>query len=98
MKAANREEVTSEELGGARVHSFQSGVTDYYAETEDDALVYARNIVENLNFKSDGRQAGQLIPIKPSVAPVYDSKELYGIVSKDTKIPFDIRENYCPNC
>ena len=92
VKAATGEEVTSEELGGARVHSFQSGVTDYYAETEDDALVYARNIVENLNFRSEGKAAGQLIPIKPSMAPLYDSKELYGIVSKDTKVPFDIRE------
>ena len=92
VKAATGEEVTSEELGGARVHSFQSGVTDYYAETEDDALVYARNIVENLNFRSEGKAAGQLIPIKPPMAPLYDSKELYGIVSKDTKVPFDIRE------
>jgi 3-methylcrotonyl-CoA carboxylase beta subunit len=92
VKAATGEEVTAEELGGARVHSYESGVTDHFAETEDDALIMARNIVENLNYQSEGKLAGQFMGKKPVVAPAYDIKEISGIVSKDSKIPFDVRE------
>ena len=67
-------------------------MTDYFAETEDDALLMARNIIENLNFVSEGKKLGQFLSKKPSVPPLYDETELGGIVSKDSKIPFDIKE------
>ena len=92
VKAATGEEVTAEELGGASVHTSQSGVADHFAEDEEEALEITRNIIENLNYKSKGyllRQKKLKKEVKP---PVYDAKELYGIVNKDTKIPFDVRE------
>ena len=92
VKAATGEEVTADELGGARVHSMNSGVTDHYAQSEDEALHLARNIVENLNYVSPGKKAGQLLNQKEAVAPKYPANEIYGILSKDTKKPFDVRE------
>src|SRR6476620_6929119 len=52
VKAATGEEVTAEELGGAEVHTVESGVADHFAETEEDALETARNIVASLNYQS----------------------------------------------
>ena len=49
VKAATGEEVSAEELGGAEVHSRQSGVTDYYATSDSHAIGIARRIVGNLN-------------------------------------------------
>jgi len=92
VKAATGEEVTADELGGARVHSMNSGVTDHYAQSEDEALHLARNIVENLNYVSPGKKAGQFLNHKETVAPKYPANEIYGILSKDTKKPFDVRE------
>lgn len=91
VKAATGEEVSAEDLGGAHVHTSESGVADHFAENELDALAITRDVVENLNYKSfgeasfDKRQA-------PVDAPLYDSDEIYGILSKDTRKPFDVRE------
>src|SRR6201999_2509644 len=49
VKAATGEDVTAEELGGAEVHTTQSGVADHYAETEEQALQTVRDIAEHLN-------------------------------------------------
>src|SRR5258705_2173881 len=49
VKAATGEEVSAEELGGAEVHSRQSGVTDYYATDDNHAIGIARRIIANLN-------------------------------------------------
>ncbi len=92
VKAATGEEVTAEELGGASVHTSQSGVADHFAEDEEEALEITRNIIENLNYKSQGYLLRQKEIKKEVKPPVYDAKELYGIVNKDTKIPFDVRE------
>ena len=92
VKAATGEEVTAEELGGASVHTSQSGVADHFAEDEEEALEITRSIIENLNYKSQGYLLRQKEIKKEVKPPVYDSKELYGIVNKDTKIPFDVRE------
>ncbi|MEE2744321.1 MAG: carboxyl transferase domain-containing protein, partial [Bdellovibrionota bacterium] len=92
VKAATGEEVTAEELGGASVHTSQSGVADHFAEDEEEALEITRNIIENLNYKSKGYLLRQKEIKKEVKPPVYDAKELYGIVNKDTKIPFDVRE------
>ncbi len=91
VKAATGEEVSAEDLGGARVHTSESGVADHFAENEEDALCITRNIIENLNYKPSGELCGQK-DIGPSTDPLYASDELYGVVSKDTRKPFDIRE------
>ncbi|GAB4022887.1 MAG: carboxyl transferase domain-containing protein [Bdellovibrio sp.] len=91
VKAATGEEVTAEDLGGARVHSFDSGVTDHFAETEEEALHMCRNIVENLNYRPKARIESTLA-IKPVVEPLHSPEEIYGVLPRDTKTPFDIRE------
>lgn len=91
VKAATGEEVSAEDLGGAYIHTHESGVADHYAENEDEALIITRNIVENLNYVSLGEVAGQK-KISKFCEPTKSSEELYGILPHDTKKPFDIRE------
>ncbi len=91
VKAATGEEVSAEELGGAYVHTHESGVADHYAEDELDALAITRNILENLNYKSHGEKSLDKKQAQVS-APEYSSEEIYGILSKDTRKPFDVRE------
>jgi 3-methylcrotonyl-CoA carboxylase beta subunit len=88
VKAATGEEVSAEDLGGADVHTRISGVADHFAEDEEHALYLTRNVIENLNvrFKQDEKYVGELEP------PKYDSDEIYGVLSHDTKQPFDVRE------
>ncbi|NCN95358.1 MAG: methylcrotonoyl-CoA carboxylase [Bdellovibrionales bacterium] len=91
VKAATGEEVTAEDLGGARVHSYESGVTDHFAETEEEALHIARNIIENLNHRPHSR-VEETMAMKPIKEPVHSPEEIYGVLPSDTKTPFDIRE------
>uniref|UniRef100_UPI00356823DC carboxyl transferase domain-containing protein n=1 Tax=Halobacteriovorax sp. TaxID=2020862 RepID=UPI00356823DC len=91
VKAATGEEVTAEDLGGAYVHTHESGVADHYAENEEEALIITRNIVENLNYTSLGELAGQK-EVKSFSEPKQSIDEIYGILPHDTKKPFDIRE------
>jgi 3-methylcrotonyl-CoA carboxylase beta subunit len=87
VKAATGEVVTAEELGGADVHSRQSGVTDHYAENDAHALGITRRIVATLNaIKRPG------IELRKPADPRYDATELYGIVPKDHRKPFEARE------
>lgn len=89
VKAATGEEVTAEELGGAEVHTTKSGVADHFAETEEDGLEMARNIVATLNYQS--KHPGKFI--KGEVKePLYKAEELYGIIPQDTRKPFDVRD------
>ncbi|MGB6977321.1 MAG: carboxyl transferase domain-containing protein [Gammaproteobacteria bacterium] len=87
VKAATGEIVTAEELGGADVHSRISGVADYYAQDEDQALQITRQIVANLNITKKNPLA-----MRPAVNPLYDPKELYGIVNADWHKPYDVHE------
>jgi len=87
VKAATGEIVSAEDLGGADVHSRTSGVTDHYAENDYHALEIARDIVANLN-----RPKSMPLDIRKSVEPLYDPKELYGLIPQDTRQPFDVRE------
>ena len=87
VKAATGEEVTAEDLGGAEVHTRQSGVADHYAMDDDHALAIARQIVRNLNRK---KQIG--LDLKKPAPPLFDPSEIYGIVPKDTRQPYDVRE------
>lgn len=87
VKAATGEVVTAEELGGAEVHTKISGVSDYIAENDEHALQIARNIVENFDERFKFKTKRDNIE-----EPYYDIKELYGIIPKNIRTPFDIRE------
>jgi len=87
VKAATGEVVTAEELGGGDVHSRTSGVTDHLAENDKHALGIVREIVSHLNRKKTPDVA-----LQNAVEPKYAAEELYGVIPKDTKQPFDIRE------
>jgi len=92
VQAATGEVVTAEDLGGARVHTSESGVADHFAEDEEEALFITRNIVENLNYQSLGKEQLSVKKVK-TVEPLYPMEDIYGILPKDTtKTPFDVRE------
>ena len=87
VKAATGEVVDAESLGGADVHTAVSGVADHFAEDDRHALQIARDIVGGFNRR-------KVLPVatRPVVEPLFAAEELYGIVPKDTRRPFDIRE------
>src|SRR6516165_8616082 len=87
VKAATGEVVTAEELGGADVHSRQSGVTDHYAQNDAHAIGIARGIVADLNRI----KPASLDVIAPR-EPLYPAEEIYGIVQADVRKPYDVRE------
>jgi 3-methylcrotonyl-CoA carboxylase beta subunit len=87
VKAATGEEVTAEELGGADVHTRISGVADHFAEDDAHALSIVRNIVENLPFEKEEPPTR----IEPE-EPLFDPKELYGVIPRDLRKPYDVRE------
>lgn len=87
VKAATGEEVSADDLGGAFVHTSESGVSDYMAEDDADAIRIIRNIVKNLP-----PTARHPLPMQPPEPPLYDPKEIYGIVSRDLAVPYDCRE------
>ncbi|HKN08811.1 MAG TPA: carboxyl transferase domain-containing protein, partial [Pseudomonadota bacterium] len=78
VKAATGEDVSAEELGGADVHSRQSGVTDYYATSDSHAIGIARRIIANLN-----RVKQPYLELKGDREPLYPAQELYGVVPAD---------------
>ncbi len=87
VKAATGEVVDAEALGGADVHTSVSGVADHFAEDDRHALQIARDIVRHLN-RSRPRQ----LALQTAAEPLYPVDELYGVVPRDTRRPFDIRE------
>ena len=87
VKAATGEVVSAEELGGADVHSRQSGVTDHFAHDDRHALALTRRIVSTLN-----RHKQVELDIREPAKPLYPPEELYGIVPADTRKPFEVRE------
>jgi len=87
VKAATGEVVSAEDLGGADVHCRTSGVADHYAQNDHHALEIAKTAIANLN-----RVKPVTMNIQPIVEPQYDSEEIYGIIPKDARQPFDIRE------
>ncbi|MFA5064276.1 MAG: carboxyl transferase domain-containing protein [Dehalococcoidia bacterium] len=87
VKAATGEEVTAEQLGGADLHCRESGVSDYYAEDDAHAIEIIRNIMECMPAREKAR-----MPMHEPKAPVYDPKEIYGVVSREFKLPYDVRE------
>jgi acyl-CoA carboxylase subunit beta len=87
VKMATGEDADDEELGGARMHSRVSGLSDYFAVDEVDCIRIGRHIVSTSNWRKLG--PGPTLPADP---PIYDTDELLGIVSADFRVPFDPRE------
>src|SRR5437667_7031757 len=87
VKAATGEVVTAEELGGADVHSRQSGVTDHYAQDDSHAIGIARRIVATLKHPTRA-DLNMREPREPLFAP----EEIYGVVPADGRKPYDVRD------
>src|SRR5947207_14173213 len=92
VKMATGEVSDEESLGGAEMHSRVSGLSDYLAEDELDAIRIAREIVSHFNMQKPD------LPGMPSAAgrvvnePIFDSDELLGIASADVRVPFEVRD------
>jgi acetyl-CoA carboxylase carboxyltransferase component len=87
VKMATGEESDDESLGGAHMHATVSGLADYLAEDELDALRIGRRIVANLNWRKQGPT-----PATGFAEPEHDQDQLLGLVPSDPKVPFDPRE------
>ncbi|MFQ5993674.1 MAG: carboxyl transferase domain-containing protein [Acidiferrobacterales bacterium] len=87
VKAATGEVVNAEELGGGDVHTRISGVADYLVDDDAHALRTARAIVANLNYEKKGR-----LDRSRAVEPKYPAKEIYGIIPRDARYQYDVRE------
>src|SRR5437016_6979533 len=88
VKAATGEVVSAEELGGADVHSRQSGVTDHYAQNDAHAIGIARRIVATLKPPPHRASLNMREPRQPLFAP----EEIYGVVPADGRKPYDVRD------
>ena len=86
VKMATGEESDDESLGGAEMHARRSGLADYLAVDEPDAIRIGRSIVKRLNWHKKGPAPAT------SQEPLYDEEELLGVVPPDLKTPFDPRE------
>ncbi|MCY4512829.1 MAG: methylcrotonoyl-CoA carboxylase [Bdellovibrionales bacterium] len=86
VEAATGEKVTAEELGGAQVHCQTSGVCDFMARTEEEALDQARKIIARLGVVQ------KPVLHQKAKEPRYSSEEIYGILPSDLKKPYDMRE------
>jgi 3-methylcrotonyl-CoA carboxylase beta subunit len=87
VKAATGEVVTAEELGGGDVHARISGVVDHLANNDHHALQIARDAVARLN-----RSKPLSLDVKQPVDPIYNGDEIYGLIPKDSRQPYDVRE------
>lgn len=87
VKAATGEVVSAEDLGGGDVHARTSGVVDHLAVDDQHALSIARRIVAKLNH-----QKSPSLLMQQPVEPLYDATEIFGIIPKDVRQPYDIRE------
>ena len=87
VKMATGEESDDETLGGAKMHAEISGLGEYLAEDEPDALRMCREIVSHLNWKKTG--PGRALQ---SDAPTLDPEELLGLISPDLRSPVEIRD------
>src|SRR5512145_1850142 len=86
VQAATGERVDAETLGGGDVHARQSGVVDHLADNDAHALWLARRLVANLN------RPGSAPPPRLARPPRYAPSELYGVIPRDTRHPYDVRE------
>jgi acetyl-CoA carboxylase carboxyltransferase component len=87
VKAATGEEVTPEELGGADVHTKESGVADYFADDDEHSIQITRNIIENLN-RTPKTEIGD--GVRESEDPKFNPEDILGLIQKDLRQPWDI--------
>ena len=87
VKAATGEVVSAEDLGGGDVHTRLSGVADHLAQNDAHALALARQAVGSLNRKKSIE-----LQLREPEAPLFDAKEIYGVIPADNRKPFDVRE------
>jgi acetyl-CoA carboxylase carboxyltransferase component len=87
VKMATGEDADDEALGGADMHTRVSGLGDYFAVNEIDAIRIGRDVMAHLNWRKLGPA-----PAQPADEPLYDAEELLGIASGDQRVPFDPRE------
>ncbi|MGA7281048.1 MAG: carboxyl transferase domain-containing protein [Acidimicrobiia bacterium] len=87
VKMATGEESTDEELGGAEMHSKVSGLSDYFAQDEHEAIRMGRDIVSHLNWRKQGYG-----PTKDPRGPIHDIDQILGVIPADLRVPFDMRE------
>jgi 3-methylcrotonyl-CoA carboxylase beta subunit len=87
VKAATGEVVSAEDLGGGDVHTRLSGVADHLAQNDAHALALARQAVGSLNRKKNIE-----LQLREPVAPLFDAKEIYGVIPADSRKPYDVRE------
>jgi acetyl-CoA carboxylase carboxyltransferase component len=87
VKMATGEISDEESLGGAEMHSRRSGLSDFLAEDELDAIRIAREIVAHLTCRKP--DLPELAPVRD---PLYEPDELLGIASADVRVPFEIRD------
>jgi 3-methylcrotonyl-CoA carboxylase beta subunit len=87
VKAAIGEVVSAEDLGGGDVHTRLSGVADHLAQNDAHAIALARAAVATLNRRKQAE-----VTLQKPVAPLYDPKELCGVIPTDTRKPYDVRE------
>jgi acetyl-CoA carboxylase carboxyltransferase component len=88
VKAATGQDVTAEELGGADLHTRQSGVADHYATSDEHALALARRIVANAHRRKPEPPWARAAPEPPAV----DASDLYGLIPDDHRTQMDARE------
>ena len=88
LKAATGEIATEEELGGAEMHASISGLAEYLAENDGEAVLMARELIARLDWNKRCPAAS----VKSFREPVYDPDELLGIVPVDYRKPYDVRE------
>ena len=84
VKTAIGEDATAEELGGAKMHTQISGVADHFAKDDDEALGIVRNIINHLPPSPLNK-----VEFEP---PKYDAEEIFGIVTKNHRTTFDVKE------
>ena len=87
VKMATGEESDAETLGGAQMHAEVSGLGEYLAEDEMDAIRLCREVVSHLNWRKPNAE-----PTLRSDEPVHDPEELLGLVSRDLRHPVDVRD------
>lgn len=91
VKAALGEIVDPDDLGGAVLHTRESGVSDYMVQTESEAYGLLRDLCANTNQPRIDERSGWLDWVEPE-APVHPAEEILGIINDDSRIPYDARE------
>jgi len=87
VKMATGEESDDETLGGGQMHAEKSGLADYLADNEMDALRIGREVVSHLNWRKEGN-----LPTQNLDEPINEIEDLLGLIDSDLKRPFDVKE------